>query len=166
MSEPILSEAYWRRRLEQAPSDALHHAIFRCPTDRWRRIEEKHRQILTMLIQPHDAILDAGCGWGRLLDLLPLGWCGPYLGIDISPDFIEMANRRQERRLFMVGDLRRMPEVKGVYDWAILISMRPMVRRNLGEAAWQEMEVELKRTSHRQLYLEYDENDKGSVEDG
>ncbi len=164
MVEPISDPAYWKRRLETASE--LHHSVFRCPLDRWRRIEAKHRQILAKWIGQTDAVLDAGCGYGRLLDLLPPTWTGPYVGVDLSPDMIARARQREAAgRSFYVADLRHLRFLQdGFFDWAILISVRPMVLRNLGEEEWQKMEAEIRRVARRLLYLEYDEKDGGSVE--
>lgn len=162
MTEPVLDTSYWKERLERAPKDAPHHAVFRCSAELWRRIEEKHRQILTQEIKPGDSILDAGCGWGRLLDLLPR-WDGRYLGVDLSPDFVEKARWLHPTREFVVGDLRRL-DFPDTFQWAVLISIRPMMRRNLGEEEWSKMESELRRVAKRLLFLEYDDTDEGSVE--
>lgn len=160
MTEPILDPDYWKQRLKQAREP--HQAIFRCPLDRWLRIEDRHREILGYLISPRDSILDAGCGWGRLLTLLPGDWDGRYLGVDLSPDFIAKAQGAYPKKEFIVGDLRAL-EFPDRFDWAILISIRPMVKRNLGDGIWEQMEVELKRVARRLLYLEYDEDDIGEV---
>lgn len=170
MAEPILDTEYWRNRLEHSLKGELHHAVFRCPLDRWKRIEEKHRQILAKHISPWDSILDAGCGWGRLLNLLQIHteFDDPmvvYRGVDISPDFIELAKKHHPNRVFYVKDLRNLPlEWRQVFDWAVLISIRPMVIRNLGQGEWDNMEKELRRVARKLLYLEYDENDEGSIE--
>lgn len=169
MTEPILDTSYWANRLKKAPADALHHAIFRCPTSRWLQIEEKHRKILAEEIGLYDKIIDVGCGWGRLLTLLPKDWRGAYLGVDISPDFIDLARSKWPGKTFVVGDIRNWERSWGIFepikfDWAIMISIRPMVIRNLGEKAWEEMEKELRKFSKQLLYLEYDPNDEGSIE--
>lgn len=179
MSEDILNPDYWRERLAKAPPGERHHAVFRCPLDRWQRIEAKHREILAAMMDPSDWVLDAGCGWGRLLNLMPAEWLAAgggghrYVGIDVSPDFIAEARRSWpdlEQR-FVVGDLRSLPEdwkdpIGGEcrFDWAVLISMRPMIRRNLGGEVWDQIEAELRRVAKRLLFLEYDEDDEGSVE--
>ena len=163
MTEPILDPSYWEQRLRTAAE--LHHSVFRCPLDRWLRIEAKHREILAKLIKPDDAILDAGCGYGRLLTLLPTDWRGPYLGVDLSPALIAKARELHPRRAlnhFVVADLLNLPG--GNWDWAVLISVRPMVRRNCGDEVWAEMERELRRVARKLCYLEYDEADEGSVE--
>ena len=165
MTEPILDPNYWRKRLKHAKE--RHRAIFRCSLERWHRIEEKHRKILANRIKDTDKILDAGCGWGRLLDLMPRYWHGDYLGIDISPDFVRLAEKNHPGRSFLIGDLRNVKEAQPVkikFDWAILISIKQMVINNLGVDAWDEIEVGLRRMAHGMLILEYDENSEGSVE--
>jgi SAM-dependent methyltransferase len=171
--EPILDTNYWKIRLQEAPPGELHQAIFRCPKEKWDAIAERHRQILKEHIKPTDSILDTGCGWGRLLDLLPVEWQlksidrMQYLGVDISPDFIALARERHSKtgRLFVVGDLRDLWKLTDrQYDLAILISIRPMVIRNLGQPVWNEMESQIRKKVERLLYLEYDPQDKGSME--
>lgn len=198
MAEDILSPQYWKRRLQTAPKDGLHHSIFRCPLQTWLEIEARHKKVLAQHIQLGDCILDAGCGYGRLLRLMPEGWRGAYLGVDISPDFIKLALSEHAHhivlgeglpvRRFVVGDLGHMCKVvqialengkfphhapllspsekldEQVFDWAVMISIRPMVVRNLGLAIWKQMEAEIRKVARKLLFLEYDVNDQGSVE--
>jgi cyclopropane fatty-acyl-phospholipid synthase-like methyltransferase len=166
MKEDILSPEYWRYRLRTSPEEVRHHAIFRCPLPHWREIEEAHRKILAEKIGPEDSILDAGCGWGRLLSLLPPWWRGAYLGVDLSPDFIALARKERPDRTFLVGDLRNLSGIGERYDWAIAISIRPMMNRHLGEETWQTMRGQLRRAARKVLYLEYDATDPGHVEEG
>lgn len=163
MSEPILSTDYWRNRLIHAQRGHLHHAVFRCSLEQWLAIEKKHRQILAATIDDYDNVLDAGCGWGRLLTLMPATWQGEYVGIDLSPDFIRLAHSLHPEWYFIVGDLQNI-QVQEQYDWAVMISIRPMMKRNLGSEVWQRMEAEIRRVSRKRLYLEYDPDDPGSVE--
>jgi len=166
MSEPILDPAYWRNRLYSTPVGHEHQAVFKCSLEKWRAIERKHKEILARHIQRHDAILDAGCGWGRLLTLLPRNWDGSYLGIDLSPDFIRVAHLQSSGRRFEVGDLRDLSPLlltPNSRDWAILISIRPMIRRNLGGETWDAIEKELRKYAKRLMYLEYDETDEGEI---
>lgn len=160
MAEPVDSPAYWAERLAAAREKGeLHQAVFICPGEKWKAIEAKHREILAKLIGPNDRILDAGCAWGRLLGLLPEKWQGTYLGIDLSPDFIKMARELYPHRLFLVGDLRNLPDHlpnKG-FDWGILISIKPMVVGQMGQAAWEAMEQELRLVCNKLLFLEYNE---------
>lgn len=164
MTEPILDTGYWERRLKFATQ--RHYAVFKTPLKNWLAIEAKHQEILKRHILPGDSILDAGCGWGRLLNLMPEEWKGPYHGVDLSPDFIELAKEEWPDRNFSCEDLRDlMPEIKTpIFDYAILISIRPMVIRNLDQESWDLMEKNLRRVADVLLYLEYDVNDEGSLE--
>lgn len=173
MTEPIHDTEYWRKRLVTAPEENLHHAIFRCPKSHWERIEAKHREILAYYIKDTDLILDCGCGWGRLYDLLPrvYGLHRRYLGIDLSPDFIALARKLHPGIPFQEGDLLNLSSVflptdpdLGEWDWAVMISIRPMVKRNMGEKVWAQMEEQIRKVAKKLLYLEYDPDDEGSVE--
>lgn len=166
MAERISDPAYWRERLVQAQrSNRLHHAIFKCPEDRWKRIEARHRLILGQYLKPTTSVLDIGCGWGRLLKLMPDDWYGSYVGVDLSPDFVELARTTYPDRTFVAGDLRDFCKgFAGYFDMAILISMRPMLKRNLGEETWEDMELSIRSLANKILYLEYDEYDNGSLE--
>lgn len=164
MTEPITDTNYWKSRL--ARSNHSHEAIFRCPPSQWEAIERKHREILARTIQPKESILDAGCGWGRLLDLLPDTWRGKYLGVDVSPDFVSLAEDSHKKRKFLIGELPEvLPQLKDKqFDWAVLVSIRPMIRRNLGDKYWNRTLKQLQRVSRKILYLEYDTSDEGSIE--
>lgn len=166
MPDPILDPEFWRKRLAESPPGQMHHAVFRCPLDRWREIEAKHREILARHVGLSDSVLDCGCGWGRLLELLPPGWHGQYLGLDLSPDFIGLARARHPGKAFAVCRLEGASREVGIwpYGWAVLISIRPMIRRNLGDEVWGQMEAEIRRCARRLLYLEYDPADEGSIE--
>lgn len=169
MPEDILNADYWRGRLQGAHKDNLHHAIFRCSKEKWLKIEAKHREILASCINDSDSIFDAGCGWGRLLSLLPATWQGRYLGVDLSPDFVHLARAHYPDRAFVVADLRQVASLNCIdlnnkYDWAVLISIRPMMRRNLGNWEWLNVEREVRKVAKKLLYLEYDEHDQGSIE--
>ena len=162
MTEPIFDPTYWARRFEAAKQE--HHAVFKCPEDRWLRIEAKHREILQRHVRRADSILDVGCGWGRLLSLLPPGWDGYYLGVDLSPTFIEKARERYPYRSFEAHDMREPLQLRVAFDWAVMISFRPMVLRNAGSPDWCRIEANVKAKAYKLLYLEYDEHDEGSVE--
>jgi len=175
----VFSPSFWQKRLADSVKRGLsHYAVFECSYDLWRKIETAHRQILTDTLNPLDNLLDAGCGWGRLLNLLPSWWEGHYVGVDISPDFIDIArtnwrddHSRKHQPKFMQGDLRvgynwarDVLHIGEQFDYAVLISVRPMIVRNMGREAWDEIEKNLRRVARKLLYLEYDANDPGSVE--
>lgn len=171
MSEPILDPEYWKERLKDAEDHgALHRAVFLCPDYRWMRIEAAHRNILAATIKPNESILDVGCGYGRLLTLMPEDWQGNYMGIDLAPSLIEKAKTLHPHRGFMVDDILapKLGQIDEEYDlsysWAVMISIRPMMRRELGEDKWAIAEANIRKLAQRLLYLEYDPDDGGSVE--
>lgn len=166
MSLTILDDQFWSERLREAQE--LHHAIYKCPRGVWDQIAERHKKILSRIIDPSHSILDVGCGWGRLLDLLPPEWSGNYLGVDISQTFLDLARKNHPDEQFLLADLTKtnLREVSGVapcYDWAILISIRPMVIRHLGTDAWLAMESNIQRVATKILFLEYDPEDLPTI---
>lgn len=175
MKQDIFNTLFWRKRLDEVRGreDVLHQAIFKCHPTKWKAIENKHRKILASIINPTDSILDCGCAWGRLLNLLPKDWHGIYTGVDLSPDFIELARLRHPLHQFSVLDLRNIDQISQNqdnstryqfrYNWAILISMRPMIIRNAGDEVWLEIESKILKVANRILFLEYDEDDEGTV---
>lgn len=164
MSKPIFDPNYWRLRAIGAAQP--HHAVFVCDTERWLRIARKHTELLLQHVGDHTSILDAGCGYGRLLSMMPVTWQGPYVGVDISPHFISMARSTYATHFsarFVFADLREI-DLQERFDLAVCISLRPMVVREAGQAEWDKIEAAIRRHASRILYLEYDEHDGGSLE--
>lgn len=166
--EPISDPNYWARRITDAKvSD--HHSIYLCGIEEWRKIEARHRQILRGLIHPDDSILDVGCGYGRLLTLLPRSWVGNYLGIDLCPEFVAKARKEHpdRRSSFVVMNVLDLPGANpdaGVhFDWAVLVSIKQMMLRNLPPENWVRVEGIIKKAARRVLLLEYDDADGGEV---
>lgn len=97
---------------------------------------------------------------------MPDQWVGDYLGVDLSPEFIDLARETFPGRKFIAGDAGKLILSEGLVriDWAVMISFRPMVRRNLGDEAWARIEGAVRGVASKLMYLEYDERDEGSVE--
>lgn len=166
MSDPLFDPLYWKVRIDEAQARGeVWKSVYICHKELWDRVEAKHREILARYVKDNDYVLDAGCAYGRILNLLPKDWHGNYLGIDVSPDFIEMARRSFPSRKFAVGDLRSMPQLgTDWFDVAVVSSVRPMVKRHMGNDAWDLMDWELRRVARKLLYLEYDPEHEGSLE--
>lgn len=177
--QDIDNPEYWKQRLVRAKKKGeIHKSIYECTEDQWKLIKVKHQQVLNRVILPNESILDAGCGYGRLLSLLPKSWSGDYLGIDLSEDFVDMASDSYPDKTFLVGPLEIVlpsvgrnirsyigPGPEGIkFDWCVLVSIKDMIIKNNGQEAWDTLEVELRKVCARLLLLEYDENDEGTVE--
>lgn len=170
--EDVLDPGYWKERYRTLEG---HKRVYKCDQNKWERVEEVHREILAELIpstNPKQGILDIGCGWGRLLDLLPPWWDGKYLGIDLCREFVQEARRNHPLYPFIVGDaldvlspFERDNEYK-TYDLAVMISVIPMLERNVGTDYADRLLKRVKRCAKRVLLLEYDPFDSGTIIEG
>lgn len=157
MTLPIESNDFWKDRLENARTrDTIHTSIYDVDYSRWQHIQEIHAGVLLRIFEryPHATVLDAGCGYGALIDILPASI--DYTGVDLSPDLIAEARKRYSCR-FMEGNLRTLPFVDQHFDLAICRSVDGMVKENIGIDAWLEMEKELLRTARHLALLNYSE---------
>ena len=68
-----------------------------------------HRfRILTEIgVQPKSTVIDFGCGSAELLRYMQtnLEFCGDYFGIDISPEQINLAQRKYPKQEFVCADI-------------------------------------------------------------
>ena len=150
---------FWRRRLNAALAlgRPLHAAIYDCSPETWERAQKESKELMARYLRPGEKILDAGCGFGSLYELLPEG-VTKYRGIDISPDLIDIARQRHPRANFEIGDLNDLSEYRSKsYDWVICRSVEGMIIENKGSRAWDVMEKELCRVGERVLLWGYDQ---------
>jgi hypothetical protein len=167
--EKILEREFWRERMERAVTEFQepHRTLYECSIDHWMAIASHHTKLLSRIVRSTDSILDTGCAWGRLLHLLPPHWQGDYLGVDLNPDFIRMARQRHPNRVFIEGDLRKIATYcTKAYDIAVLISIRSMILRELGTDTWAQIRKQLGKVARWIVYLEYDTEDTGCIEQG
>lgn len=140
---------FWKQRIETAQYER--YSVYVCNSTQWGNIEVAHREIIKERIKPEAKVLDAACGYGRM------SWhFDNYTGVDFSPDFIERAKKKYPGKNFLVADLHHLPFEKKSFDWAIGVSIKRMIRENLGPDAWIPMEKELLRVAKRILILEYE----------
>lgn len=166
MSKPVLDPAFWWERLKAHPNER-HKAVYVCPAELWRSIEDTHRKILARSVNWHDSVLEVGCGYGRAIDLLPPHL--HYTGIDLSPEFIALAKTEyppNDARRFVCGRaedvLATLPD--GKFDFGFCISVRGMLLREVGPQAWEPIRTQLLRVCRRFLVLEYEpDNHVGEV---
>lgn len=157
MDKPIDKESFWKERIEYAKNQGkLHYSVFLAHEALWKQINADHEQIIKEHVKDTDKVLDAGCAYGRMSEIIP----GEYTGIDFSHDFIEEAKKLYPSKHFLVADLKELPFKDHEFDIAVVVSIRHMIIGNLGQETWDKMEKELKRTCKKVLLLEYGTNDK------
>lgn len=150
LNKPINKLEFWKERIDTAKKDQF--TVYVCGEEMWKNINETHKNILLETIPKNAIVLDAGCGYGRWSELFD-----NYIGVDFSPDFIEMAKKRYPNKDFQVGNLKSLQFKDQQFDFAFCVSIKKMVIDNLGEEEWNLMLKELKRVSKKVLVLEYED---------
>jgi len=160
MDKPVDKEEFWKDRIEYAKQQGKpHFSVFLAHDLLWRQINEDHTRIIKEHVKDTDTVLDAGCAYGRMSEIIP----GDYTGIDFSRDFIEDAKRLYPDKKFLVADLKDLPFKDKEFDIAVVVSIRHMIIANLGQEVWDKMQKELIRTCKKVLILEYGVNDKDNT---
>lgn len=163
---PVDTTAFWRRRIFEsiATGKMLHQIILDDNYLLWQRIQAESSVILKKYIKEGARVLDAGCGYGALVDAFDEArLVVNYVGLDISPDLIELARYRYPRTncTFLVGDIHDLPFESEYFDWVVTRSVRGMIRENIGEDSWNKMEAEINRVGKRILRIEYPNGEGG-----
>lgn len=154
----IFDIQFWTERLDYAKgAGQLEQAIGR-GFEFGAKIDPVHRVIIEKEIKPIDKVLDIGCGYGRTAH-----WFKDeqYTGIDFVPEFIEIAKELHPNKIFQVMDVRQLfPFKDKSFDWGVLISMKGMIIREMGQEVWDGIQKELSRICKKLLILEYGNNQK------
>lgn len=149
MNRPVDKLSFWKERIETAQQER--YSVYVCNSVLWGNIEREHSRIIKERIKPDAKVLDSACGYGRM------SWYFQnYTGVDFSPDFIEIAKKKYPGKDFVIADLKKLPFKDKEFDWAVGVSIKRMIKENLGEPEWLLMEKELKRVAKRILILEYE----------
>ncbi len=158
MSRPSNTAEFWHNRLAKHPSDPR-RLLWDGTDEAWDRMEAEHRTVLARTFKDHPnwSVLDCGCGYGRLLDLMPTDWHGAYLGVDVSPDLLKIARERHPGRGFVQCDLNYLYQVvkpERRFHIAVFVMVRHMMLRDLGEPYWVSVVAEVNKVAERVLCLE------------
>ena len=164
-SKPVDDPSFWKERLDQAKlTGDIRHSVFRAPENEWQKVCQDHVNILNRLILSDWSILDAGCGYGRGVDLMPPTFRGRYVGVDQSQDFITIAGMKYPDEEFYCENLTNLPFDDDEFDLSICTSVMIMVVQNLGWFEWEKIQNELLRVSKRGiLCLEYGVTDTNTA---
>jgi len=161
VSDQVTDPLYWAKRIHSCGGD-LQRAMFSGSPDQFSVIHAKHMRLLKAEIRPTDSILDCGCGYGRLLGMMPGWWTGQYLGVDVSPDFVRLAKVLYPARDFVEGSVEDLPALLaahgyGRFDASVFVWVRSMVIRECGSEVWGRMYEAAAKVAHRVVVIEADQ---------
>ena len=158
---PVSDPAFWRERLKRAKQlGHIHQSVYMEPDFVWERILDEHRKLLEHILIPKPfgiRLLDAGCGYGSTVPLLPEGVLVHYWGVDISPDLVAEAKEHYPEHNWDVGDMLNLPYCNNDFDICICRSVDGMIVKNLGQEVWDAMLRELLRVAPVVALMEYTE---------
>lgn len=158
MAYPVEDPEFWKSRIVEGISEGRpeHWAVGQFSLGDMARVNNAHREILASLVGPQTSILDAGCGYGRLLEVLPSTWSGNYVGIDVSPDLVAQGRLKYPDREFICGNIRDcQPLLQGRrFDLAIMVGVRSMIQGNLGADVWEGVQASVLSVAPKLLVLE------------
>lgn len=100
-----------------------------------------------ILIFPHQAILDVGCGTGNLLSMVPRETGTKLYGIDLSPEMVKLARAKLGPEVELkTGDSEHLPWAAGFFD--LVYSTDSFHHYPQPERVLQEMKRVLKQNGH------------------
>lgn len=135
MAKLMGERSYWERRYEYW-WDMPFHGIAAQSTDEFvAREEAAILAKLPSLLKPHQRVLDAGCGYGRIAPMV-CPHVAEYVGVDFSDKAIEEAQANAPKNArYRVGDI--LDVTNGPFDVILMvgietsISYRPEVIQHL-----------------------------------
>lgn len=157
MNRPIDDKGWWQQRLQDALKQGeIHRVVYDTDIETWNGIQNTHSHLLPKLFANFEKVklLDAGCGYGALIPLLPDNVT--YTGVDFSPAVLEVGRKMNPNFKIVEGDLldlSRWPNRK--FDFAVCRSIDGMIKEDLGIGVWRRMEKELLRVADRLILLNY-----------
>lgn len=146
---PVTSDSFWAERLKKAGNN-YKFSVYETSELDWAKINEAHEYLLDEW-KVGGKVLDAACGFGRWSEKFE-----NYIGVDISDTFISKAKELYPNKAFLRADIHEgLPFKDGEFDWAICVSLKDMLIREMGDDYWNICLRELKRVSKKVLILEY-----------
>lgn len=147
------SPEFWAERIEsvRGTGQPLHKIVMDCNEGDWVRIQRYAHDVVKRYMKSGDRVLDAGCGYGALLEAAPFA---DYVGVDSCPAMIELASRRNPRHRFIEADLRSLPFADNSFDLVVCRSLEGTVKTRVSNRAWAEMRREMLRVGKRLLLID------------
>ena len=148
-------EEFWEKRLRETKSRGkpIHEATARCGKGVWEKSQVEQQVIIRQIIQPCDSVLDAGCGVGCLVPLLPDNGC-TYLGVDFARCLIEEARLQYPEKEFQVANLLDLSQFnKQQFNLTICRGIEGAICGGQGPSIWHQMKEEMERVSELILLM-------------
>jgi SAM-dependent methyltransferase len=100
----------------------------------WKSVSDSEALCIGQALRPKAAVLDLGCGAGRLPDWVGGGF-ESYIGVDASDPMIEAARRKHPELLFITGDIVEFEADSSSFDIIFLLGnvldyLHPIERRS------------------------------------
>ena len=94
----------------------------------WPKVEDaatRYRVMLEVIRQPRPPVvrlLDFGCGASHLYEHMVVTGVGgiEYLGLDLSPKFVELSTKKFPRNRYICADILENPEAIPACDYAVM----------------------------------------------
>lgn len=121
----VSSYAAHLRALQQQHGEARAMELLVGDADHWVGMLE-YGVLLNLGLKPSDAVIDVGCGTGRLSHrLAQCGHAGFFGGTDLLPEVVAYAARRSDRAdwRFAVATAPPLPFPAGAADWVTFYSV-------------------------------------------
>ncbi|HLD21668.1 MAG TPA: class I SAM-dependent methyltransferase [Patescibacteria group bacterium] len=114
-----MEEQLAQQLLKQVESDydtiAEHFSDTR--SAQWREVQ----QLIHHYVKPRNRVLDLGCGNGRVADLVNQIKAS-YIGIDVSPQLIELARRLHPKNEFHTGSMMHIDAADHTFNHTLMIA--------------------------------------------
>ena len=161
MPEPCESPDYWTERvvLTLARRWELHRMVIDTPVGDWEAIQAHTAKVLKELLKPGERVLDVGCSYGALLNMLPDGV--EYVGVDYCPAMLCLARELSPNADFILGDLDDLDPTQfpnDSFDWAVCRGLEGTTKTLRSQAEWEAMEREMLRVAKRLLLIDMSMN--------
>lgn len=116
--------SYWEQRYADW-WDKPYHGMSTASEEFMAREEENIREKLLPMLRPDHRVLDAGCGYGRLVPII-CPHVAEYVGVDFSLQAIEAAYASApDNARFVVGDMAEADD--GPYDVIVMAGIASSV---------------------------------------
>lgn len=164
----VTTQEFWRKRIWEVVANGLelHQVIYRTDIGNWNKIQKATAKLLKDVLPPSCNVLDAGCGYGALYEVLhavPHFSGVQYTGLDLSEDLVGIAKLRYPDAVFEQCRLEDAMYPDNHFDFTVFRSVEGMLHDNGYSAAWSMAFDNVKRMSKNVILIEYGAVDNATI---